>query len=151
MLRFLGTTLLLASVFGLGYYAGQRPVGELKQTVMTLSKKAAELSRNAVESTINLERNLRWHAGLVDAKERLVEAKSELLDRNLGNAAKKLAEMEEYLGKATRAGEGAERTERLKRLQEQVRTAREELDAGHALAKIKLVEIQKELDALIGH
>jgi hypothetical protein len=149
MLRFLGTTLLLASVFGLGYYAGQRPVGELKQTVMTLSKKAAVLSKNTVESTINLERNLRWHAGLVDAKEKLVEAKSELLDRNLGNAAKRLGEMEEYLGKASKAWESEERTEKLKRLQERVRTARAELEAGRATAKTKLVEIQKDLDALI--
>lgn len=150
MLRFLGTTLLLASVFGLGYYAGQRPVGELKHTVMTLSKKAAELSKNAVESTITLEHNFRWHARLVDAKERLVEAKSELLDRNLGNAAKKLDEMEEYLGKATKTGESGERMEKLKRLQEQVRTAKAELDAGRALAKTKLAEIQRDLDDLIG-
>lgn len=158
MLRFIGTMILLASAFGLGYYAGQRPVGELeqrvgelKQTIVNLSRKAADLSKSAVDTTISLERNLRWHESLVDAKEKLIEAKSELLDRNFGSAAKELAATEEFLGKAQKAGESEGRSEKLKLLIEKVRRARADLASGGGLTKAKLEEIQKELDTLIGH
>jgi len=150
MLRFIGHVFLLAAMFALGYYTGQRPIGELKQTVVDLSRRAATLSKSAVDSTLNLERNLRWHQGLVDAKEKLIEAKSALLDRNFGSAAKELAETEEHMDKATRAGENGEQSAKLKLLIEKTRAARADLAAGRALAKAKLDEIQKELDALIG-
>ena len=150
MLRFLGMLVLLAAVFGLGYYAGQRPIGELKRTIATLSRNVANLSKTAVDSTLNLERNIRWHQGLVDAKAKVIQAKSELLDRNFGNAAKELGEAEEYLEKAARAGEDEGRGSKLNPLIENVRAAKADLAAGRAPARGKLDEIQRAIDTLLG-
>ena len=150
MLRFIGMMILLVLVFGLGYYAGQRPIGDLKHTIVDLSRKVGSLSKSAVDTTLGLERDLRWHQGLVDAKEKIVQAKSELLDRNFGSAANELAAAEEYLDKANRAEENGGRAAKLKPLLEKIRTARAGLAAGKALARAKLDEIQQELDALIG-
>jgi hypothetical protein len=150
MLRFIGMMIMLALVFGLGYYTGQRPIGDLKHTIVDLSRKVGSLSKSAVDTTLGLERDLRWHQGLVDAKEKLIQAKSELLDRNFGSAAKELAEAEEYLDKANRAEESGGRAAKLKPLLEKIRAARADLATGKALARGKLEEIQQELDTVIG-
>ena len=84
MLRFLGLVVLIGTTFVLGYYIGQRPISELRKTVR-------DLSRDVLDTTLGIERNLRQRSGLVDAKSRLIQAKSELLDRNFGSAAKELA------------------------------------------------------------
>lgn len=96
MLKLLGWLVLLAAVFACGYYVGQRPIGELRKTV-------TDLSRNIMDTTLGLERTMRLRQGLVDGKAQLIEAKSELLDRNFGNAAKSLAEAVEQLEKASSA------------------------------------------------
>lgn len=150
MLRFLGMVTLLSAVFALGYYTGQRPIGELKQTISNLSRNVANLSRSAVDSTLSLERNLRWHQGLVDAKAKVIQAKSELLDRNFGNASKELGEAEEYLEKAGRAGEDENRGPGLRPLIERIHMAKAELASGKAIARGTLDDVQKEIDTLLG-
>ena len=148
MLRFLGTLLLLAVVFGLGYYAGQRPVSELKQTVLDLSRKVTNVSRSAVETTLGLERTLRWRQGLIDAKAKLVEARADVLDHNFGNAAKELAAAEESLEKARRDGAEGDRASRLKVVIERLHSLKTELAAGKPVPRSTFDELQKELDAL---
>ncbi len=148
MLRFLGTLILLAIVFGLGYYAGQRPVSELKQTVMDLSRKVTNISRSAVETTLGLERTLRWRQGLIDAKGKVVEARADVLDHNLGNAAKELGDAEESLEKVRRDGTDGERALHLKSVIEKLHLVKSELAAGKAVPRSTFDELQKELDSL---
>jgi hypothetical protein len=90
MLKFLGVVLLLAASFASGYYFGQRPVGTLQQTVSHLQQSLKELSRNVLDTTTGIERDLRRRQGLVDAKSRLVQAKANVFERNFGDAAKEL-------------------------------------------------------------
>src|SRR5687767_2163581 len=84
MLKFLGLFVLLAVAFGLGYYTGQQPVSDLRKTV-------TDLSRNVLDTTAGIERNIRARQGLVDAKSQVIQAKSDLFDRNYGSAARTLA------------------------------------------------------------
>lgn len=142
MLKLLGLLTLLTVVFGLGYYAGQRPIGELKKTVK-------DLSRNVLDTTLGLERNLRRRQSLVEAKARIIESKSELLNRNFGSAAKELAEALGYVENARDAEPNAERTSKVKALAGKIREVEQELSSGKASARRKLDEIQKELDALL--
>jgi hypothetical protein len=146
MLRFIGLMVLLSAVFWLGYYTGQRPIGELRQTITELSKKVAHVSRSAVDTTIGFERNLRQHQDLVEAKAMVIQAKSELLDRNFGSAAKELAKAEEHLEKSIKSSEGADRTSTLKPTLEKMRSAKGDLASGKSLPKSRLDEIQKEID-----
>jgi uncharacterized protein YigA (DUF484 family) len=148
MLRFLGMVLLLSLVFGLGYYTGQRPVGELKQTAVDLSRKLASMSRSAMENTGAIERKLRWQQGLLDAKSKVVQAKAEVLDHNFGNAAKELGEALEYLDKSAGATEEKDQRNSLQPIREKVRSMRADLAAGKNVGKNRMDEIQKELDVL---
>jgi len=142
MLKLVGLVVLLTTAFGLGYYIGQRPIGELKKTVR-------DLSRNVLDTTLGLERNLRQRQGLVDAKSRLIQAKSDMLDRNFGNAAKELSEAVDQLEKASNAERDSGRTSTISPLVTKVREAQLELSVGKAVTRTKLDEIQKALDAMI--
>lgn len=139
MLRFLGLVVLIGATFALGYYIGQRPISELKKTVR-------DLSRDVLDTTLGVERNLRQRQGLVDAKSRLVQAKSELLDRNFGNAAKELAEAVDHLEKASNAERDSGRVSSIKPLVARVHEAQLELAVGKAVPRTRLDEIQRELD-----
>src|SRR3989442_9284032 len=85
MLRFLGTLTIVGLAFACGIYIG-------RQGPETLLHKAKQLSSQVLASTSTLERNLSLRTDLVNAKERLVQAKSELLDKNYGRAATGLRE-----------------------------------------------------------
>lgn len=139
MLRFLGLVVLIGATFGLGYYIGQRPISELKKTVR-------DLSRDVLDTTLGIERNLRQRQGLVDAKSRLVQAKSDLLDRNFGNAAKELADVVDQLEKASNAERDSGRVSSIKPLVARVRETQLELAVGKAVPRTRLDEIQKDLD-----
>lgn len=142
MLKFLGWLVMLAAVFASGYYAGQRPIGELTKTV-------TDLSRNIIDTTLGLERTLRLRQGLMDTKAQVIEAKSELLDRNFGNAAKALADAVEHLEKASSAERDGGWPQKVRPLIAKVKEAQLELSMGKAIPRSKLDEIQKELDALL--
>lgn len=150
MLKFLGILVLLVLVFGLGYYTGQRPVGELRKTVDDLSqfrKTVTDLSRNVVDTTVGLERNLRWRQGLINAKEQIIQAKSDLLDRNYGSAAKALGEVINNLERAREAGHDSNHA-RINALIVKIREARQDLASGKVVTRTRLDEIQKEVDSL---
>lgn len=142
MLKFLGWLVMLAAIFASGYYAGQRPIGELTKTV-------TDLSRNIMDTTLGLERTLRLRQGLMDTKAQVIEAKSELLDRNFGNAAKALADAVEHLEKASSAERDGGWPQKVRPLIAKVKEAQLELSMGKAIPRSKLDEIQKELDALL--
>jgi hypothetical protein len=71
MLRFLGLSVLLIGAFALGYAWGKRPPADLERTVR-------DLSRNVMDTTMGIERDFRRREGLLNAKARIVQAKSDL-------------------------------------------------------------------------
>src|SRR3989475_7331468 len=105
MLRFLGMLTIVGLAFACGIYIG-------RQGPETLLHKAKQLSSQVLASTSTLERNLSLRTGLVNAKERLVQAKAELLDKNYGRAATRLREARQAPQEATEAA-GRERKGKL--------------------------------------
>ena len=73
MLRFLGLLVLISLAFAAGYVFGQLPL-------KPLTEKVRELSKNVMDTTLGIERDLRRRQGLVDAKARLVQAKLDLAE-----------------------------------------------------------------------
>lgn len=156
MKKFLGILLLLAAAFGAGYFVGQRPVGSLQQaskemerTISDLEKKVKDMSRNALEAARGIERDLRRRQGLVDAKARILEAREEWLDKNYGDAAKRLAEAADAVEKALGGESSQQSTVTLKDIAGKIRGLRHELSLGKKVSLSRLDEIQKELDRLL--
>src|SRR4029077_21134876 len=147
MWKFIAVLALIAASFGLGFYFGQRPVGTLQQSVSDLQLSLKDTSRNILDTTMGIERDLRRRQGLIDAKSRVVQAKSELFDKNYGEAAKALGEASEILENATKgAKQQDESILAMRALTGTLREVRLELSMGKQVSLKKLDEIQREVD-----
>jgi Tfp pilus assembly protein PilN len=146
MWKLIAVLVLAAGSFGLGVYFGQRPVGTLQQTVLTLQQSLKDTSRDILDKTMGIERDLRRRQGLLDAKSQIVQAKSELLDKNLGEAAKQLGEAADTLDNATKGAKQDESILAIRVLTGTLREMRLELSMGKPVSIRKLNDIQREVD-----
>jgi hypothetical protein len=146
MWKFIAVLALIAASFGLGFYFGQRPVGTLQQSVSDLQLSVKDTSRNILDTTMGIERDLRRRQGLIDTKSRVVQAKSELFDKNYGEAAKALGEASEILENATKGAKQDESILAMRALTGTLREVRLELSMGKQVSLKKLDEIQREVD-----
>jgi hypothetical protein len=146
MWKFIAVLVLVAVSFGLGFYFGQRPVGTLQQTVLDLEHSVKDTSRNILDTTMGIEKDLRRRQGLIDAKSRVVQAKSELFDKNFGEVAKQLSEAAETLENATRGAKQDESILAVRALTGTLREVRLELSMGKPVSMKKLDDIQREVD-----
>lgn len=142
MLRFLGLLVLLAIAFGLGYMMGQLPLHPL-------TEKVRELSKNVMDTTLGVERDLRRRQGLVEAKAHLVQAKAHLVDRNYGSAGKELAESVDALEEALQGTKDSTGMGRIRTLMGQARELKLELSIGKKIVPGKIDDLQKDLDNLL--
>ena len=95
---------------------------------------------------MGIERDLRRRQGLLDAKSRVVQGKSELLDKNFGEAAKQLGEAAEMLDNITKGAKQDETILALRALTGTIREVRLELSMGKPVSIKRLDEIQREVD-----
>ena len=146
MWKFIAVLVLIAATFGLGFYFGQRPAGTLQETAAELQHSLKDTSRNIYDSTMGIERDLRRRQGLIDTKSRVVQAKSELFDKNFGEAAKQLGEAAETLENATKGAKQDESILAVRALTGTLREVRLELSMGKTVSIKKLDEIQREVD-----
>ena len=146
MWKFIAALVLAAASFGLGFYFGQRPVGTLQQSVLDLQHSLTDTSRTIFDTTMGIERDLRRRQGLLDTKSRVIQAKSELFDKNFGEAAKQLGEAAETLDNVTKGAKQDEIILALRALTGTLREVRLELSMGKPVSLKKLDEIQREVD-----
>ncbi len=146
MWKFIAALVLAAASFGLGFYFGQRPLGTLQQTVLDLQHSLTNTSRDIFDTTMGIEKDLRRRQGLIDTKSRVVQAKSELFDKNFGEAARELGEAAETLENATKGAKQDESILAVRALTGTLREVRLELSMGRPVSLKKLDEIQREVD-----
>jgi hypothetical protein len=146
MWKFIGVLLLTIGSFALGYYFGQRPEGTLQQTVGDVQHSLKDMSRNVVDTTMGIERDLRRRQALLDTKSRVVQAKSELVDKNFGEAAKQLADGVDALESAMKGAKAGDQTQAMRGLIGQLQEMRLELTMGKPVPIRKLTELQQNLD-----
>jgi hypothetical protein len=147
MRKFIGVLVLALGSFALGFYFGQRPVGTLQQTIGDLQQTLKEMSRNVVDTTMGIERDLRRRQALLDTKSRVVQAKAELVDKNFGEAAKQLAEGVDALESAIKGAKSGEQTQALRGFVGALQEMRLELTMGKPVPIRKLTELQQNLDS----
>ncbi|TKB66862.1 MAG: hypothetical protein E8D52_14345 [Nitrospira sp.] len=149
MVKFFAVVLLLIGAFGAGYYLGQRPVGTLQRTVAELQQSLKDMSRNVLDTTLGIERDLRRRQGLVDAKSRLVQAKAHLVDRNFGDAAKEIAEAITAVEAATKGTKSDDATNALRDMAGSLREVKLEIVTGKQVSMKKLDDLQQNMNQLL--
>lgn len=151
MVKFFAVVLLLVGAFGAGYYLGQRPVGTLQRTVAELQQSLKDVSRNVLDTTLGIERDLRKRQGLVDAKSRLVQAKAHLVDRNFGDAAKELTEAVAAVEAAAKGVKSDTATNPLRDMAASLREVKSEIVTGKQASMKKLDELQQRMDQILNN
>ena len=141
MLKFLGFLMVVGLAFGLGLYVGQKGPENVLH-------KAKQLGADVIAKTSTVERSLAVRTGIVNAKERLVQAKSELLDKNYGKAVSGLEEASQALAKARDAA-GDDLRGSLEKTLEKMAAAKTDAQALKAGLQAKVDELVKELDQLL--
>ena len=147
MWKAIGALVLVIASFALGYYFGQRPVGTLQDTIGDLQHSLKDMSRNVVDTTMGIERDLRRRQALLDTKSRVVQAKAELVDKNYGEAAKQLAEGVDALESAMKGVKPSDQTQVMRGLVGQLQEMRLELTMGKPVPIRRLTELQQNLDS----
>jgi peptidyl-prolyl cis-trans isomerase SurA len=94
---------------------------------------------------MGIERDLRRRQGLLDTKSWVVQAKSELFDKNFGEAANQLGEAAERLDTVIKGAKQDESILALRELTERLREVRLELSMGKPVSIKKLDEMRKEM------
>lgn len=141
MLKFLGFITVVSVAFACGIYVGRHGPEE----ALT---KARQIGSEVVAKTSSFERELSVRMSLVNAKERLVQAKSDLLDKNYGKAESGLGAVAQYLSKAkTDAGE--ELQKKLDGLLVKVSAVTTDVKALKPGLQTKADELIKELDQML--
>jgi len=146
MRKFIAGLVIALTSFALGYYFGQRPGGTLEQTVGDLQSSLKEMWRSGVDTTMGIERDLRRRQALLDTKSHVVQAKSELFDKNFGEAAKQLAEGVDGLESAMKGAKQNDQTQAARQLIGTLQEVRLELTMGKQVPIRKLTELQQEID-----
>lgn len=141
MLKFLGFLTVVGLAFGLGVYVGQKgPENVLHRT--------KQLGAEVAAKTSTVERSLAVRTGIVNAKERMVQAKSELLDKNYGRAAASLEEAGQNLAKAKDAA-GEDLQGKLQKVAEKLSGVKAEAQALKTGLHSRVDELVKEMDQLL--
>lgn len=133
--------LILGLTFGLGYWVGQNP-DEAKHLFR-------EYSGDVLEKTIGLEESLALRREYLSAKERLVEGKAHLLDREYDKAALELGETLYHLEGMLEADSGTLSEAQMDELMEQVRIAQQRLEKGKGISRQAWNLMQQKLDDLV--
>ena len=141
MLKLLGFLVVVGLAFGIGVYVGQ-------QGPEAVLHKAKQLGAEVMAKTGSVERNLTTRMSLVTAKERLVQAKSDLLDKNYGKAVAGLDEAAQALTSAKEAA-GAELREKFGKAAEKVSAVKADAQALKPGLQTKVDELVKELDQML--
>ena len=141
MLKFLGFLVVVGLAFGVGVYVGV-------QGPETVLQKAKQLGTEVMAKTGSVERNLTLRMSLVTAKERLVQAKSDLLDKNYGKAVTGLDEAARTLTSA-KASAGAELREKFEKAAAKVSAIKADVQALKPGLQTKVDDMVKELDQML--
>lgn len=144
MFRFVGFVVVMAGSFGIGYYLGNQPGPTLQQTILNVSRHALDTALG-----IGFPTSVGRRDELLNAKGKVIQAKSDLLDRNFGNATRELAEVLEDLQSARLAEQNPHRIDALRTVSAKVRKARGDLLRGKRVSHSRLDEIQQEVDRLL--
>ncbi|NKB81028.1 MAG: hypothetical protein GKS05_03865 [Nitrospirales bacterium] len=135
--------MVLVGIFWCGYYVGQQPPETVSRTLKTFSE-------DVMEKTLGVEkRNLYQQGELLEAKYRIVQSKSELLDGHYRKAGNELRESLVHLKLAIENDPTQTKQSLTERLITRIKGMLKDLDSGDAVSGEQLNKAQRELDQLL--
>ncbi|HET6370764.1 MAG TPA: hypothetical protein VFG95_06180 [Nitrospiria bacterium] len=147
-MRFIGCLILIALSFWAGYYFGERGETPFQKRLLDLRGEFASKTETLQEEVSAA----RVRMNLSSARDHLIQAEKELVDKNFGEAEKELYQAEERLGNATAIAKKAGRQPLLRRLSpitESLHETRSDVRRLNPQAKGRVASLADELDRVI--
>ena len=141
MMKFIRTVGILAVVFGLGYYTGQKP-DEVKQ-------KLREFSGVVLENTLGVDQQARLQRQILHAQEGVIEGKALLLDHRLAEASEEFERALHHLDQAAALNPDSPMGRKVETVKRKVREVQQSLAEGRSLPPHLLEEVRQELQAVL--
>ncbi len=144
MFRFIGFVFVVTGSFALGFYVGQQPIPNATQAIKDVSQYALDTALG-----MGKEKSGAGRVELLEAKSRILQAKSELLEKNFGNATREVAKALLLLEQASHAQRESSQKQATERIVKKTYDTHEQMSRGTVLPRSKLDEIQQDLDGLL--
>jgi outer membrane murein-binding lipoprotein Lpp len=136
--------LMLAAVFGTGYFMGSFRLGKLDR-MLAAAKSEMTTKVSGLENEVH---SLRFRMQLTTARDRLIAAENNIKERNFGMAEKELESAQEELRTAAKMA-SKETGEMLIGLEGPINGVIAIVHRSDSRAKVKLNEVKTQLDRLI--
>lgn len=144
-LKLIAVVILLAAIFGAGYFMGSFRMGKLDR-MLAAAKSEMATRVSGLEGEIH---SLRFRIQLTTARDHLIAAENNLQERNFGMAEKELQSTKEELRAAAKTA-AKETGAALTEMEGSINGVIEIVRRSDPRAKVKLNAIRADLDRLIG-
>lgn len=142
--KFILYVIILLLIFGSGYYIGSKKVGLVEERLSKM-KFSMEVKILGLEKELS---KARVKVKLVEVKDKLLLARTDVYDKNFGNAGKQIEAAKEAVEKAA-ASTDDDTKKTLKPINDALIEIKADIDKLNLKVTVKIDDLKKEIDQLI--
>lgn len=136
--------IILLLIFGSGYYIGSKKVGLVEERLSKM-KSSMEVKILGLEKELS---KARVKVKLVEIKDKLLLARTDVLEKNFGNAGKQIDAAKEAAEKVT-ASSDDDTKKTLKPINDALIEIKADIDKLNLKVTLKIDDLKKEIDRIV--
>ena len=137
--------IILLLIFGSGYYIGSKKVGLVEERLSKM-KSSMEVKILGLEKELS---KARVKVKLVEVKDKLLQARTDVMEKNFGNAGKQIDAAKEAVEKVA-ASSDDDTKKTLKPINDALIEIKADIDKLNLKVTAKIDDLKKEIDRIIG-
>ena len=137
--------IILLLFFGSGYYIGSKKVGLVEERLSKM-KSSMEVKILGLEKELS---KARVKVKLVEVKDKLLQARTDIIEKNFGNAGKQIDAAKEAVEKVA-ASSDDDTKKTLKPINDALIEIKADIDKLNLKVTAKIDDLKKEIDRIIG-
>lgn len=142
--KFFLYVIILLLIFGSGYYIGSKKVAVVEERLSKI-KSSMEVKILGLEKELS---KARVKVKLVEVKDKLLLARTDVIEKNFGNAGKQIDAAKEAVEKAV-ASSDDETKKNLKPINDALIDIKADIDKLNLKVTLKIDDLKKEIDRIV--
>ncbi|MFZ3063717.1 MAG: hypothetical protein WA277_00340 [Nitrospirota bacterium] len=136
--------IILLLIFGSGYYIGSKKVGLVEERLSKM-KSSMEVKILGLEKELS---KARVKVKLVEVKDKLLQARTDIIEKNFGNAGKQIDAAKEAVEKVA-ASSDDDTKKTLKPINDALIEIKADIDKLNLKVTLKIDDLKKEIDRIV--
>lgn len=136
--------IILLLIFGSGYYIGSKKVGLVEERLSKM-KSSMEVKILGLEKELS---KARVKVKLVEVKDKLLQARTDVMEKNFGNAGKQIDAAKEAVEKVA-ASSDDDTKKTLKPINDALIEIKADIDKLNLKVTLKIDDLKKEIDRIV--